>query len=201
MFSLAFGFSVAASIILGLMLWAVLRWPTDQATRIREEWLLLSERCRISIETSTPLDIAGLTKVEERTFQGSPTNIHAGSGILAIEDIHNTASDHSYRACQVVTRDADRPLSDEELSGVALAFLELRSRLIAEGRHQSDDPARVGEVTAGIGLIGTNPAGCEVWSTMFLSRERHGMTSGTNEIATRPCIPPGTETPAPATRP
>jgi len=190
--------ALGASWILIALAWYFLVFlgSADQENSgIVEEWSELFARCRISVETASPLNTQGMQQVtppKEAFPPGHDWRSRAWQkpkGALIILEQEAIRDDTVLRVCRVALPDADSIYSERAQADILLAYIKNRDRLISEEAHELRVLDRLSPVLRfGFGPVGLNPNGCNVLSFVIMLPEDGFIRSGTGEVEPPTCF-------------
>lgn len=183
--------SVIISLIVGSQSFAY----ADQ--NLREEWMDVSSRCRISVETEQPIDETDLVLVEadsealKNDVEYSFKIWRFETGRFIVEEYTWTRGLSSIRTCRVNPDPSKALLSEQEIALLVHDFLIERERLIHSGGHEIRDKSQTYPmVILGSGLKERkdNGNGCLTSSTVFFdSSKQFFMYASGDQITSHPC--------------
>lgn len=151
-----------------------------------ESWQELWNRCRVSLETSAPLDTEGLVPIKAaRDPRQVKVNTHTWGRpndrfVLFDDDI--AADGEHVRSCEIAVTDWYEPVSERQSAQIVLAFMRQRTDLLAKGKHEARDILVAPDMQSGFALIAPNPTGCRVAALIVASAEGGFFTSLIGEI-------------------
>lgn len=167
-----------------------------RAASLEQDFLDLSERCRISIEENQPFDSIGLrpAPVAERhqRKQGVET-LHRGwrspgSELYVVETEWTSRDGPSRRLCHLHLKEEDRVLAPAEQAALLQAFLAWKAQLVGAGRHEGEPMATIQQYQGATFLLSDrNPKGCRVISSLFLKTDGTVFSEGSGEQAIAEC--------------
>lgn len=182
--------SVIISLIVGSQSFAY----ADQ--NLREEWMDVSSRCRISVETEQPIDETDLVLVEadsealKNDVEYSFKKWRFETGRFIVEEYTWTRGLSSMRMCSVNPDPSKALLSEQEIALLVRDFLIERERLIHSGGHEIRDNSQTYPMvilSSGLKERKDNGNGCLTSSTVFFDTKQFFMYASGDQITSHPC--------------
>lgn len=182
--------SVIISLIVGSQSFAY----ADQ--NLREEWMDVSSRCRISLETEQPIDKTYLVLVEagseslKNDVEYSFKKWRFETGRFIVEEYTWTRGLSSMRMCSVNPDSFKALLSEQEIALLVLDFPIERERLIHSGGHEIRDNSQTYPMvilSSGLKERMDNGNGCLTSSTVFFDTKQFFMYASGDQITSHPC--------------
>lgn len=142
---------------------------------LRDEWMDLWDRCRISVETEQPIDNTDLlllevnNKVDENEVRYSVKQWQFETGRFIVEETMWEFELSKARKCMVTPNPATEPLSEKDVALLVYDFMIERERLIFAGVHEYRDVlSPFPLILAGLGLKETKDNGCGTISVIVI---------------------------------